>query len=101
MGHGTHYAAAKAGVIGLTNNIAFEGEPHGILANAVLPFALTRMAAAAGEPEEGSLLGVSTTDTVSPLVVSSPAGTARLPTETSRRAPVDTPGRSSGARKAG
>jgi NAD(P)-dependent dehydrogenase (short-subunit alcohol dehydrogenase family) len=69
MSHGTHYAAAKAGVIGLTNNIALEGEAHGILANAVLPFALTRMAAPAGEPEEGSLLAVSTTDTVSPLVV--------------------------------
>jgi NAD(P)-dependent dehydrogenase (short-subunit alcohol dehydrogenase family) len=69
MPHATHYAAAKAGIIGLTNNIAFEGEAHGILANAVLPFGLTRMATIAGEPEEGTLLAVSTTDTVSPLVV--------------------------------
>jgi len=38
-----HYAAAKAGTVGLTNVIAIEGEPHGILANTVLPFAYTRM----------------------------------------------------------
>ena len=53
MPYGTHYAAAKAGILGLTNNIALEGRPHGILANAVLPFGLTRMAF---EAEEGSLL---------------------------------------------
>ena len=38
-----HYAAAKAGVMGLTNVIAIEGEGHGILANTVLPFGFTRM----------------------------------------------------------
>ena len=38
-----HYAAAKAGIVGLTNVIALEGEPHGILANTVLPFGLSRM----------------------------------------------------------
>ena len=38
-----HYAAAKAGLVGLTNVIALEGEPHGILANTVLPFGLSRM----------------------------------------------------------
>jgi NAD(P)-dependent dehydrogenase (short-subunit alcohol dehydrogenase family) len=38
-----HYAAAKAGIIGLTNVIAIEGAEHGILANAVLPFGLSRM----------------------------------------------------------
>ncbi len=38
-----HYAAAKAGLIGLTNVIALEGEPHGILANTVLPFGISRM----------------------------------------------------------
>jgi len=69
MPYAAHYAAAKAGIIGLTNNIAFEGEAHGVLANAVLPFGLTRMATIAGEPQEGTLLAVSTTDTVSPLVV--------------------------------
>jgi NAD(P)-dependent dehydrogenase (short-subunit alcohol dehydrogenase family) len=38
-----HYAAAKAGVAGLANVISLEGAPHGILANAVLPFGYTRM----------------------------------------------------------
>lgn len=38
-----HYAAAKAGLIGLTNVIAIEGEVHGILANAVLPTGFSRM----------------------------------------------------------
>jgi NAD(P)-dependent dehydrogenase (short-subunit alcohol dehydrogenase family) len=38
-----HYAAAKAGLLGLTNVIAIEGAPHGILANSVLPFGASRM----------------------------------------------------------
>jgi NAD(P)-dependent dehydrogenase (short-subunit alcohol dehydrogenase family) len=38
-----HYAAAKAGIVGLTNVIAIEGAAHGILANTVLPFGLSRM----------------------------------------------------------
>jgi NAD(P)-dependent dehydrogenase (short-subunit alcohol dehydrogenase family) len=38
-----HYAAAKTGLVGLTNVIALEGAPHGILANTVLPFGLSRM----------------------------------------------------------
>jgi NAD(P)-dependent dehydrogenase (short-subunit alcohol dehydrogenase family) len=38
-----HYAAAKAGLLGLTNVIAIEGAPHGILANTVLPFGTSRM----------------------------------------------------------
>jgi len=38
-----HYAAAKAGLLGLTNVLAIEGAEHGILANAVLPFGFTRM----------------------------------------------------------
>ena len=38
-----HYAAAKGGLLGLTNVIAIEGAPHGILANTVLPFGFTRM----------------------------------------------------------
>ena len=38
-----HYAAAKTGLVGLTNVIAIEGEPHGILANAVLPTGFSRM----------------------------------------------------------
>lgn len=38
-----HYAAAKAGIFGLKNVIAIEGEKHGILANYVSPWATTRM----------------------------------------------------------
>ncbi len=38
-----HYAAAKAGLVGLTNVIAIEGAEHGILANTVLPFGFSRM----------------------------------------------------------
>jgi NAD(P)-dependent dehydrogenase (short-subunit alcohol dehydrogenase family) len=38
-----HYAAAKAGLVGLANVVAIEGEPHGILANCVLPFGYSRM----------------------------------------------------------
>ena len=39
-----HYAAAKAGLVGLANVIAIEGAPHGILANTVLPTGYSRMA---------------------------------------------------------
>jgi NAD(P)-dependent dehydrogenase (short-subunit alcohol dehydrogenase family) len=38
-----HYAAAKAGLVGLANVISIEGEAHGILANCVLPFGYSRM----------------------------------------------------------
>ena len=38
-----HYAAAKAGLLGLANVIAVEGAEHGILANTVLPFGHSRM----------------------------------------------------------
>ncbi len=38
-----HYAAAKSGVVGLSNVIAIEGGPYGILANCVLPFGYSRM----------------------------------------------------------
>lgn len=38
-----HYAAAKAGTIGLANVVAIEGQPHGITANCVLPFGYSRM----------------------------------------------------------
>ena len=41
--HAVHYGAAKGGIIGLTNGLANEGAPHGILANAVLPVGRTRM----------------------------------------------------------
>jgi NAD(P)-dependent dehydrogenase (short-subunit alcohol dehydrogenase family) len=38
-----HYAAAKAGTLGLANVVAIEGAEHGILANCVLPFGYSRM----------------------------------------------------------
>jgi NAD(P)-dependent dehydrogenase (short-subunit alcohol dehydrogenase family) len=38
-----HYAAAKAGTLGLANVIAIEGAEHGIAANCVLPFGYSRM----------------------------------------------------------
>ena len=38
-----HYAAAKAGTVGLANVVAIEGAEHGILANCVLPFGYSRM----------------------------------------------------------
>ena len=38
-----HYAAAKAGIVGLAHVIAIEGAAHGILANSVLPFGYSRM----------------------------------------------------------
>jgi NAD(P)-dependent dehydrogenase (short-subunit alcohol dehydrogenase family) len=44
MPQAAHYAAAKAGLFGLTNVLALEGAPHGILANTVLPTGYTRMA---------------------------------------------------------
>jgi NAD(P)-dependent dehydrogenase (short-subunit alcohol dehydrogenase family) len=38
-----HYAAAKAGIVGLANVIAIEGAAYGILSNSVLPFGFSRM----------------------------------------------------------
>jgi NAD(P)-dependent dehydrogenase (short-subunit alcohol dehydrogenase family) len=38
-----HYAAAKAGTVGLANVISIDGAEHGILANCVLPFGYSRM----------------------------------------------------------
>jgi len=37
------YASAKAGVVGLMNVLSIEGKPHGILCNALMPNAMSRM----------------------------------------------------------
>jgi NAD(P)-dependent dehydrogenase (short-subunit alcohol dehydrogenase family) len=69
-----HYAAAKAGIIGLANVIAVEGAPHGILANSVLPYGYSRMVTeTAGdreilEPEPGFLHAIEP-ELVVPIVV--------------------------------
>ncbi|WP_306119145.1 MULTISPECIES: SDR family NAD(P)-dependent oxidoreductase [unclassified Roseitalea] len=46
------YAASKMAIVGITNVLASEGEPHGILANAISPVAKTRMWSVDGEPDE-------------------------------------------------
>lgn len=46
------YAAAKMATVGITNVLAHEGEPYGILVNAMSPVAKTRMWGVAGEPDE-------------------------------------------------
>ena len=41
--NGANYAAAKAGIVGLCNALALEGEPFGILCNAVMPVGNSRL----------------------------------------------------------
>lgn len=68
-----HYAAAKAGIVGLTNVIALEGEPHGIRANTVLPFGLSRMVTETlGDPkalEDNGFFAAIRPELVAPIVV--------------------------------
>ncbi len=68
-----HYAAAKAGLVGLANVIAIEGTEHGILANTVLPFGFSRMVTeTVGDPkalEETGFLKVIQPELVVPIVV--------------------------------
>lgn len=69
-----HYAAAKAGIVGLANVIAIEGAPHGILANTVLPFGYSRIVAeAVGDveqlPEIASFFEAIRPELVVPIVV--------------------------------
>ena len=69
-----HYAAAKAGTLGLANVIAIEGAAHGILANCVLPFGYSRMVFETTgdrdeiEPEPGFLHAIEP-ELVVPMVV--------------------------------
>jgi NAD(P)-dependent dehydrogenase (short-subunit alcohol dehydrogenase family) len=69
-----HYAAAKAGLLGLTNVLAIEGAEHGILANTVLPFGYSRMVTenvgdADQVPEVAAFLEAIRPELVVPLVV--------------------------------
>jgi NAD(P)-dependent dehydrogenase (short-subunit alcohol dehydrogenase family) len=68
-----HYAAAKAGLVGLTNVIALEGEPHGIRASTVLPFGISRMVTETlGDPkalEDNGFFAAIRPELVAPLVV--------------------------------
>jgi NAD(P)-dependent dehydrogenase (short-subunit alcohol dehydrogenase family) len=72
--HTAHYAAAKAGLLGLTNVIAIEGAEHGIRANAVLPFGFTRMVTETvgdeePQPIQAALYQAIAPELVVPLVV--------------------------------
>jgi hypothetical protein len=69
-----HYAAAKTGIVGLSNVIALEGAEHGITTNAVLPFGYSRMVAETlgvyDEPDEvGSFIAAIRPELVVPAVV--------------------------------
>lgn len=67
-----HYAAAKAGLVGLSNVIAIEGAEHGIRSNTVLPFGFSRMVTeTVGDPkvlEEIGFLNVIKPELVVPMV---------------------------------
>lgn len=68
-----HYAAAKAGLVGLANVVALEGAPHGILANTVLPFGLSRMVTETlGDPDalqDNAFFRAIRPELVAPIVV--------------------------------
>ncbi|HLG68218.1 MAG TPA: SDR family NAD(P)-dependent oxidoreductase [Acidimicrobiales bacterium] len=46
--NGANYAVAMAGIVGFVNALALEAEPYGVLVNAVMPAAYTRLS---GAPE--------------------------------------------------
>lgn len=68
-----HYAAAKAGLVGLSNVIAIEGAPLGIRSNTVLPFGFSRMVTdTVGDPkaiEEAGFVRAIRPELVVPIVV--------------------------------
>jgi NAD(P)-dependent dehydrogenase (short-subunit alcohol dehydrogenase family) len=68
-----HYAAAKAGLLGLTNVIAIEGAKHGILANTVLPFGFSRMVTGTVDDpkflEQSGFLKAIKPELVAPIVI--------------------------------
>jgi NAD(P)-dependent dehydrogenase (short-subunit alcohol dehydrogenase family) len=52
----TNYGAAKLGLVGFVQALALEVERHGILANAIAPFASTRMGRAVFSEDEQAVL---------------------------------------------
>ncbi len=68
-----HYAAAKAGLMGLANVIAIDGADHGIRANTVLPFGYSRMVSetigGTDQPPEDGFLAAIAPELVVPIVV--------------------------------
>jgi NAD(P)-dependent dehydrogenase (short-subunit alcohol dehydrogenase family) len=60
-----NYGAAKAGVVGLSNVIAIEGEKYGVKSNAIAPIAKTRMT----EDLLGPLADMVQPEQVTPMVV--------------------------------
>jgi NAD(P)-dependent dehydrogenase (short-subunit alcohol dehydrogenase family) len=68
-----HYAAAKAGLLGLANVIALEGAKHGILANTVLPFGFSRMVTGTVDDpkflEQSGFLKAIKPELVAPIVI--------------------------------
>jgi NAD(P)-dependent dehydrogenase (short-subunit alcohol dehydrogenase family) len=60
----TNYAAAKMGLVGLSNTIAVEGARNGILSNVIMPVARTRMT----EELLGDFAKVLDPDLVTPMV---------------------------------
>jgi NAD(P)-dependent dehydrogenase (short-subunit alcohol dehydrogenase family) len=60
-----NYGAAKAGLVGLSNVLAIEGEKYGIKSNAIAPTAKTRMA----EDVLGPFADMFEPDQVTPMVV--------------------------------
>ena len=100
-----HYAAAKAGLVGLTNVIALEGAPHGILANTVLPFGFSRMVTeTVGDTkalEESGFLNASRRNSSRRSWCTWPAGPASSAIATTRPSAAAMPGCSSAWAKDG
>jgi NAD(P)-dependent dehydrogenase (short-subunit alcohol dehydrogenase family) len=63
-----NYAVSKTGLLGLTNLIALEGAEHNIKANAILPGALTRMAAGAANLDTSGFPATMAPEYVAPMV---------------------------------